>query len=139
MQCQYKNLDVYKISYALAINLYRLVDNFPEHTKGNIASQLRRAASSVPLNIAEGSTKKSPKEFLVYLHHAFGSTKELEVLLMMSKDLGYLHIDSFEGLMHTLDRLMAQLFRYMESIEAQFSPRRRFYTTFHFEKLSRFR
>ena len=134
MQAEYKKLQIYQSAYPLTLKIYRMADTLPERTKGNLSSQIRRAASSIPLNIAEGSTKRSPKEFLCYLHHAFGSAKELEVILNLCMDLKYISVDVFEIVFEMLDTLMAQLFKYMQSLESGFSERRRFYTKYHHSK-----
>ena len=57
MSRMYKNMDIFKISYDLAIDIPKLLDKFPEKERDNIASQMRRSVTSIPLNITEGSVK----------------------------------------------------------------------------------
>ena len=91
------------------------------------------AATSIPLNIAEGSVKKSYKGFLTFLEYAYGSAKELDVLLSMSKDLDYISKKDYENLFNKLDKLMAKLFGFMKNIEARFETNKRFFTRFRKE------
>ena len=58
----YKNMEIYQLGYNLALDIHKLLDKFPKKEKDNIISQMRRSVTSIPLNIAEGSVKKSDKE-----------------------------------------------------------------------------
>ena len=126
----YKNMEIFQLSYSLALNIHKLLDKFPEEQKENITSQMRRAATSIPLNIAEGSVKKSQREFLNFLSYAYGSAKELDVLLSMSKDLNYITKTQYDSIFKKLDELMAKLFGFMENIELRFEKKRRFFTKY---------
>lgn len=130
MSRMYKNMEIFKLSYDLAIDIHKILGKFPEKERDNIASQMRRSATSIPLNIAEGSVKKSNREFLSYLSHAYGSAKELDVLLSMSKDLGYITKKDYESLFSKLDKLMAKLFGFMNNIESRFESKKRFFTKY---------
>ena len=126
----YKNMEIFQLSYALALDIHKLLDKFPEEQKENITSQMRRAATSIPLNIAEGSVKKSYREFLNFLSYAYGSAKELDVLLSMSKDLNYITKSQYDSIFNKLDELMAKLFGFMKTIEARFENKKKFFTKF---------
>ncbi|MBL7471752.1 four helix bundle protein [Robertkochia sp. 1368] len=69
--------------------LYQLTAAFPEEEKYGLISQIRRAAVSVPANIAEGSARNTSKQFLYFINIAIGSTAEVETLLEISKLLGF--------------------------------------------------
>ena len=86
----YTNMEIYKLGYNFVFEVYTITKKFPEHENNNLTWQMRRAAVSIPINIVEGSTRHSEKAFLSFLTYAYGSTKELEVLLSLSKDLGYI-------------------------------------------------
>ncbi|MBS3102656.1 four helix bundle protein [Candidatus Woesearchaeota archaeon] len=126
----YKNMEIFQLSYELSLDIHRLLDKLPDKEKDNIISQMRRAATSIPLNIAEGSVKKSHREFLNFLNYAYGSAKELDVLLSMSKDLGYITKKDYDILFSKLDKLMAKLFGFMENIESRFETKKKFFTRF---------
>ena len=130
----YKNMEIFQIGYALSLDIHKILDKFPQKEKDNVTSQMRRAATSIPLNIAEGSVKKSQREFLNYLSYAYGSAKELEVLLSMSKDLKYITKNDHDILFNKLDELMAKLFGFMKNIESRFEKKNNFFTKYKKEK-----
>lgn len=119
MARQYKNLEIYHLSYKFVLNIYKKTESFPKSEIGNITSQLRRAAVSIPLNIAEGSTRNTKKAFLQFLVYSFGSGKEVEVLLNLSLDLNFLNQNDYDELSQQLDRLMAKLFLFMRNLETR--------------------
>jgi four helix bundle protein len=127
----YKNMEIFQLSYSLTIDIHKMLDKFPEKEKDNIISQMRRSVTSIPINIAEGSVKKSQKEFLNFLSHSYGSAKELEVLLSISKDLNYISEKDYIILFIKLDKLMAKLFKFMNNIESQFENKKRFFTKYN--------
>ena len=66
---------------------YRVTDNFPADERYGLASQIRRSAVSIPSNIAEGSGRDTPKEFMRFLRIAYGSACELETQLLIASDI----------------------------------------------------
>lgn len=88
----YKDLTVYKKSYDLAVKMYQEVcKGMPAEERYGLTSQVKRAATSIPLNIAEGYAKLGGrKETMRFLQMARGSCAEMEVLLDLAKDLGYI-------------------------------------------------
>ena len=92
----YEELRVYERSYRSALAIYRLGTGFPKEELYGLTSQIRRAATSIPLNIAEGYAKRgSQKEFKRYLMMALGSSDEMQVLLSFVKDLGYIEEERY--------------------------------------------
>ena len=88
----FKDLEIYKESYLLAITVNKLCSKLPLYEKMDLGSQMRRCSKSPPANIAEGWAKRrSEKEFKAYLDRALGSCNEMEVHLNMAKDLNYLY------------------------------------------------
>ncbi len=120
----YKNIRAYHLAYGLVLEIYRRSENFPKSETSNIKSQLRRAAVSIPLNIVEGSAKASKKEFLHYLNIAYGSAKEIEVLLNLCFDLKYLNEGDYNFLSENLDELNAKLFLFMRDVESKVTDRK---------------
>jgi len=87
----FRDLDVYRESYAAALVVSKLTRSFPRVEQVELARQLRRSARSVPANIAEGWAKRnSAHEFKRYLQMAIGSCHETQVWLDMSRDEGYI-------------------------------------------------
>ena len=85
----YKELLIWQKGMALAKLVYKLSLQFPADERYGLTSQVRRAAVSVPSNIAEGQARHTTKEFLLFLSHAQGSLGELETQLLLSLELGY--------------------------------------------------
>lgn len=87
----FKDLEVYKESYSLALIVYKLSLELPSFEKNDLGSQMRRASKSIPANIAEGWAKRQfEKEFKKHLQTALGSCNEMEVHLNFAKDFKYL-------------------------------------------------
>ena len=93
----YRKMQVYDKSNKAAIAIYRQTKTFPREEMYGIPSQLRRAATSIPLCIAEGYAKKeSQEEFRRFLKMALGSSDEVLVLLEFSKDLEYMEETTYQ-------------------------------------------
>ena len=120
----YKNIRAYHLAYNFTIEVYNRTKNFPKSEENNLRSQIRRAAVSVPSNIAEGSAKSSKKEFLYFLGVAYASAKEIEVLLSLCFDLGFLKKPDYSFLKESLDEFNAKLFLFMRDIESRVSGNR---------------
>ena len=118
------------MSYDFVLQIYKVLDQFPEHEKNNITSQLRRASVSIPLNIAEGAVKASRREFFHYLNIAFGSAKEVEVLIELSKDLGYFNEETYSHFSNKIDELNSKLYLFIRSVEKDIPNKQRFFRKF---------
>jgi len=86
----YKNLVAYQKAYDLALGTYQVTKDYPKEEIYGLVSQMRRSAVSIPCNIAEGYRRKSRKEYIQFLHIAYGSCGELETLLSLSRDLKFI-------------------------------------------------
>ena len=82
-------MDVWKLSMDLVTKVYGITSKFPAEERFGLAQQMRRAAVSIPSNIAEGAARKSPNEFVQFLHIALGSLAELETQLIICERLGF--------------------------------------------------
>lgn len=85
----HKDLDAWKLSMDFVTDVYRLTSAFPHEEIYVLTSQLRRAAVSIPSNIAEGAARSSLKEFVQFLHIALGSAAEVETQLILAQRLGF--------------------------------------------------
>ncbi len=94
----YKDLIVWQKSYELTRQIYILTKKFPKDELYGLTSQMRRAAVSLPSNIAEGHSRKSTKEYIQFLRIAFGSAAELETQLLLAKDLNYCIENEFNSI-----------------------------------------
>lgn len=83
----YKNLEVWKRSVDLATKVYSITSDFPNEEKYGLVSQIRRCSVSISSNIAEGSGRRTDKEFRLFLNYALGSCFELETQLLISQNL----------------------------------------------------
>ena len=86
----YEDLNAWKKSHAVVLEIYALTESLPSEGRYGLQSQLRRAAVSVPSNIAEGAGRLSQKDYRRFVGHALGSASEVEYLLLLSEDLGLL-------------------------------------------------
>lgn len=86
----FRKIKVWEKAHLLTIAIYTATKSFPADERYGLTSQLRRSAMSIPTNIAEGSGRKSDREFANFLNIAMGSASEVEYLLLLSKDVGYL-------------------------------------------------
>ena len=115
----YRKLEVWRLSYILTIKLYKLTEKYPEHEQGNLISQIRRASTSIPLNIAEGTSRFTKKAYLQFLQYGYGSIRELQVLLELSKDLGYVSRIDYEEIDEDIDKLSRKLFLFLKKVEKE--------------------
>lgn len=90
----YRDLDVWKVSMSLSLEIYKQSANFPSDERFGLISQMRRAAVSVTSNIAEGYGRETPGTYIQFLRIAQGSAKELETLIEISAQLGFLRSDA---------------------------------------------
>ena len=89
--------------------IYVATKTFPNEELFGIVSQMRRAAVSIPSNIAEGYGRLYDKETVKFLSNALGSASELETQLIISKDLGYLLIEDFQKLINQIEEIIRML------------------------------
>jgi four helix bundle protein len=87
----HKDLDVWKAGIDLALLIYETTKGFPREEVYSLTSQIRRAALSVPSNIAEGAARNSDKEFIQFLYIALGSLAEVETQVIIAERLGYIN------------------------------------------------
>ena len=139
MARMHKNIEIWGLSYNFVLDMYALTEKFPESERNNLTSQMRRAATSIPLNIAEGSSRKSTKEFLNFLNYAYGSAKELDVLLSLSKDLKFVNKEEYDVAYKKLDKLMAKLYAFLQNIEKRLGNKKKFNFFQKFEEVKQYK
>ena len=110
----YKELQVWQKAYQFCLEIYKVTKTFPNEEKYGLTSQIRRAAISIPSNIAEGYGRKSSGEYIQFLYIAYGSNCELETQLLLSGDLGYIEKVGLESLLKSvgdIERMLKALIR----------------------------
>jgi len=113
----YRELVVWQKGVALVTTVYRATANFPKQEVFGLTSQIRRAAVSVPANIAEGQGRSSRGEFKLLLGHARGSLYELETHVLVARNLDYLSGEACSELIlriHEVGRLLNGLLKSLE-------------------------
>ena len=118
----YKELLVWQKGMVLAKMVYVLTQRFPMDERFGLTSQLRRAAVSVPSNIAEGQARHGTGEFLQFLSHAEGSLAEIETQLLLSVDLGFCKRTDVESPLNETDQLQKMLVALRRSLVSPRSP-----------------
>jgi four helix bundle protein len=108
----FRNLLVWQKSHELVLQVYRASGDFPRDEIYGLTSQIRRAAVSIPSNIAEGCGRGSDAEFARFLIIAMGSSSELEYQLLLARDLGYIET----GMHRSLDLLVAEVKRMLAGL-----------------------
>lgn len=105
----YKELIVWQKSVELVIEIYKLTDKFPESEIFGLSSQMRRAAISIPSNIAEGYSRKHDKEFYQFIKISFGPAAELETQMIIANKLGMVNPKEFELAEKILNEILRML------------------------------
>ena len=104
-QSSYKDLIAWQKGMELVTAIYDATDRFPLHEQFGLVSQLRRAAVSVPSNIAEGKAHYSNRDFVRFLRHARGSLAEIETQVLIARQRKYLNSETTTKLTQTTDEL----------------------------------
>jgi four helix bundle protein len=115
----FKGLLVWQKGMDLAERIYRLTQKFPKEERYGLVSQMRRAAVSVPSNIAEGQARQGTREFLQFVSHAMGSLAELDTQVILSERLG--HCTTKETV--EIHRLIADLDRMFKALRRSLAER----------------
>jgi four helix bundle protein len=115
----HKDLDVWKDGIEFVINVYKITLLFPKDELYGLTSQIRRAAVSIPSNIAEGAARKTANEFRQFLYIALSSASELNTQLLISKKLGFLNSESTEKLNNDLDSISRRIQGLIKSLRIE--------------------
>jgi four helix bundle protein len=114
----FRSLKVWEKAHTLTLAVYRLTEQFPKQELYALTNQIQRAAVSVPANIAEGCGKDSDRELKRYFSIAMGSASELEYLLLLARDLGYLQAGSYQSLQSDLVETCKMLNSFIQRLKA---------------------
>ena len=115
----YKDLKVWQRSYELCIEIYKITKRFPKEETYSLTSQIRRAAVSVPSNIAEGYGRRTTPDYIRSLYIAYGSNCELETQMLLSGDLGYIEAGKLKKLQDGIGEVERMLKALIKSLESK--------------------
>jgi four helix bundle protein len=115
----FRDLRIWQEAMDLTVEIYRVTSDFPKHETYGLTSQMRRAAVSVPSNIAEGKGHRSDPEFVRFLLHARGSLLELQTQLLIAQRLEYLTDEKATALSNSGDEIA----RGLNALINKFSPK----------------
>ncbi len=104
-----KELKVWQKSYHLCLEIYKITARFPKEERFGLISQIRRAAVSVPSNIAEGYGRNTTADYIRSLYIAYGSNCELETQILLSGDLGYIESAVLKGIKDEIEEVERML------------------------------
>jgi four helix bundle protein len=112
----FKELSVWKLGVEIVTEIYKVTRSYPSEEKFGIISQMRRAAVSIPSNVAEGFNRRHSKEFARFLGIAQGSCGELETQLEISLRLGFINLQQIERLFEKMDHEQKMLNKLIHSL-----------------------
>ena len=117
----YNDLDIWKRSIKLVEDIYRLTKSFPKEELYGLTSQMRRAAVSIPSNIAEGFTRFHNKEYKQFLYIALGSCSELSTQIIIASRLKYFDNNKIEQLLNEIDEICRMTMSLIKKINSNLS------------------
>lgn len=116
IEYNFEKLEVYKLSEELIIKIYQLLKQFPKEEIYGLTSQIKRAIISIALNIAEGSTNRSSKDFSRFIGISIGSLVETKSALLIAVKLKFIEQNSLNELLPDLDKLFFKLLALKKSV-----------------------
>ena len=114
----HKTLNSWIKSFDLVKDVYTITIDFPSDEKFGLVSQMRRAAVSIPVNIAEGAARKGSKEFIHFLHISLGSMAELDTLILLGSELGFIDSEKANILIDKLDVIGKLIYGLIKKLQA---------------------
>ena len=120
----YKKYDIWKLSHFLTLEIYKITEDFPKEEVFGLTSQIRRASSSVGVNIVEGCGRGSDEDFKRFLRNASGSAFEVEYILLLSKDLNYISEEKFLELSPKAEELKIKISKLILKIEEDINKKK---------------
>ena len=113
----FHKLGIWQRSHQLTLDVYKVSKSFPKDELFGLTSQIRRAASSIPTNIAEGCGRASNKDYAHFLQIAIGSASEVEYELLLAHDLEYINDESFNKLTSETIAIRKMIIKYQSELK----------------------
>jgi len=114
-----ENLQIWKLGVKMAKDVYLLTEKFPKREVYGLTDQIRRAAVSVPSNIAEGKGRSTAKDFVHFLNTARGSLYELKTQLYIAREIEYLTEEDFSSLHKQIENLSHKIVSMIKFLKAK--------------------
>jgi len=115
----HKDLKVWQKGIELVKSIYEITQSFPSNEQFGLVSQMRRAAVSIPSNIAEGCGRNSDKELIHFLYIALGSASELETQIIISQELSFLQPEKSEQMQSLIFEIIKMISSLIKSIRTR--------------------
>ena len=115
----YRDLKTWHKAHKLTLELYKASRQFPKEKMYGLTSQLRRSASSIGANLAEGCGRQTNAEFARFVRISMGSASELDYHLLLSRDLGFLEADAYEHASKSLIEVRKMLASLLSTVETE--------------------
>lgn len=112
----FKNIEIWKRSHKLTVEIYRATQHFPKEEIFGLTSQIRRAVSSIPTNIAEGCGRRTNAELANFLNIASGSASEVEYEILLAKEVGYITAEQCDVWTQGITEIRSMLAAYMRTL-----------------------
>ena len=119
----FKELKVWEKAHQITLSIYKVSATFPKEEIYSLTNQLRRAASSIPANIAEGCGKNTQADLANFLNISLGSANETEYFLILSKDLDYLTEEQFTILSNSINEVKAMLISLIGRVRSKYTSK----------------
>ncbi len=113
----FHKLGIWDRSHQFTLKVYNVTKSFPQNELFGLTSQIRRASSSIPTNIAEGCGRGSNKDFAHFLQMAIGSASEVEYELLLARDLQYLNNDDYNILNKEIVEIRRMIYKYQSELK----------------------
>ena len=114
----FKNIEIWKRSHKLTLEIYRATQQFPKDEIYGLTSQIRRAVSSIPTNIAEGCGRRTNAEMANFLNIASGSASEVEYEILLAKEINYISEEQYESWTREVSEIRSMLAAYMKKLKS---------------------
>jgi len=118
MPRDFQKIQAWERGHQMTLDVYRMTRHYPREELFGLASQMRRAAASIPTNIAEGCGRRSEADLARFMDMSRGSTSELTYQMLLSRDLDYLAHDEAEKMMNELDEIGRMITSYSRQLRS---------------------
>lgn len=126
MKFKYEDLEIWQLALELIRSVYDVLKRFPEDERYDLISQGKRAVVSIALNIAEGSGRKTDKDFSLFINRAITSLQEVDAVLKIGLKLRYISEKDYKGVAYLLEKEYFKLIAFDKTLIKDHSKRKRY-------------